>query len=57
MKGDQKAIVIHPGWVKTDMGTQAAPLELPEGVKSALFCIEKVPFDGGNEWNGKFVNS
>ena len=37
------------------MGTQAAPKEIPEGVISAIFCIENVPFDGGNEWNGKFV--
>jgi NAD(P)-dependent dehydrogenase (short-subunit alcohol dehydrogenase family) len=24
----------HPGWVKTDMGTDAAPMELPEGGKT-----------------------
>jgi len=26
----------HPGWVKTDMGTDAAPLELPEGGKTGV---------------------
>lgn len=26
----------HPGWVKTDMGTQAAPMEIPEGAKTGV---------------------
>jgi NAD(P)-dependent dehydrogenase (short-subunit alcohol dehydrogenase family) len=26
----------HPGWVKTDMGTDAAPMELPEGGKTGV---------------------
>jgi NAD(P)-dependent dehydrogenase (short-subunit alcohol dehydrogenase family) len=26
----------HPGWVKTDMGTDAAPMELPEGAKTGV---------------------
>jgi NAD(P)-dependent dehydrogenase (short-subunit alcohol dehydrogenase family) len=26
----------HPGWVKTDMGTAAAPLEIPEGAKTGV---------------------
>jgi NAD(P)-dependent dehydrogenase (short-subunit alcohol dehydrogenase family) len=26
----------HPGWVKTDMGTDAAPLEIPEGAKTGV---------------------
>ena len=26
----------HPGWVKTDMGTDAAPLEIPEGGKTGV---------------------
>jgi len=25
----------HPGWVKTDMGTDAAPMEIPEGGRRA----------------------
>jgi NAD(P)-dependent dehydrogenase (short-subunit alcohol dehydrogenase family) len=25
-----------PGWVKTDMGTDAAPLEIPEGGKTGV---------------------
>lgn len=27
---------VHPGWVKTDMGTDAAPMELPEGAKTTV---------------------
>jgi NAD(P)-dependent dehydrogenase (short-subunit alcohol dehydrogenase family) len=26
----------HPGWVKTDMGTSAAPMEIPEGAKTEV---------------------
>jgi NAD(P)-dependent dehydrogenase (short-subunit alcohol dehydrogenase family) len=26
----------HPGWVKTDMGTDAAPLEIPEGARTGV---------------------
>ncbi len=26
----------HPGWVKTEMGTAAAPMELPEGAKTTV---------------------
>jgi NAD(P)-dependent dehydrogenase (short-subunit alcohol dehydrogenase family) len=26
----------HPGWVKTDLGTQAAPMEIPEGAKTGV---------------------
>ena len=27
---------VHPGWVKTDMGTEAAPMEIPEGAKTSV---------------------
>jgi NAD(P)-dependent dehydrogenase (short-subunit alcohol dehydrogenase family) len=27
---------IHPGWVKTEMGTDAAPMEIPEGAKTSV---------------------
>jgi len=26
----------HPGWVKTDMGTDAAPMQIPEGGKTGV---------------------
>jgi len=27
---------VHPGWVKTDMGTDAAPMQIPEGAKTSV---------------------
>jgi NAD(P)-dependent dehydrogenase (short-subunit alcohol dehydrogenase family) len=37
----------HPGWVKTDMGTDNAPLEIPEGAKTAVE-LALLPDDGPN---------
>ena len=31
-----KVNAAHPGWVKTDMGTDAAPMEIPEGAKTGV---------------------
>jgi NAD(P)-dependent dehydrogenase (short-subunit alcohol dehydrogenase family) len=35
----------HPGWVKTDMGTDAAPMEIPEGAKTSVE-LATLPADG-----------
>jgi NAD(P)-dependent dehydrogenase (short-subunit alcohol dehydrogenase family) len=35
----------HPGWVKTDMGTDAAPMELPEGGQTGV-TLATLPEDG-----------
>lgn len=35
----------HPGWVKTDMGTEAAPMEIPEGGKTGV-QLALLPDDG-----------
>ncbi|MDB5354840.1 MAG: short-chain dehydrogenase/reductase [Phycisphaerales bacterium] len=35
----------HPGWVKTDMGSQAAPMEIPDGAKTAV-ALATLPADG-----------
>ena len=35
----------HPGWVKTDMGTERAPLEVDEGAKTAV-ALALLPDDG-----------
>ncbi|HVW76532.1 MAG TPA: SDR family oxidoreductase [Alloacidobacterium sp.] len=35
----------HPGWVKTDMGTDAAPMEIPEGAKTSVE-LALLPDDG-----------
>jgi NAD(P)-dependent dehydrogenase (short-subunit alcohol dehydrogenase family) len=39
----------HPGWVKTDMGTDAAPMELPDGAKTgvALALLDESGPTGG----------
>src|SRR6202012_3727234 len=35
----------HPGWVKTDMGTDAAPMEIPEGAKTSVW-LATLPEEG-----------
>ena len=35
----------HPGWVKTDMGTDAAPMEIIDGAKTAV-ALALLPDDG-----------
>ena len=35
----------HPGWVKTDMGTDAAPMELVDGAKTGVW-LATLPEDG-----------
>ena len=40
----------HPGWVKTDLGTQAAPMEVNEGAKTVvdLVAIDREQFPHGH---------
>ena len=40
-----KVNAAHPGWVKTDMGTDAAPMEIPEGAKTSV-ALATLPADG-----------
>ncbi len=35
----------HPGWVKTEMGTDAAPMEIPEGAETGV-TLALLPEDG-----------
>jgi len=42
----------HPGWVKTDMGTSAAPMEIPDGAKTSVALALLGP-DGPT---GKFIH-
>jgi NAD(P)-dependent dehydrogenase (short-subunit alcohol dehydrogenase family) len=42
----------HPGWVKTDMGTDAAPMEIPEGGKTGV----ELALLGANGPNGGYFH-
>jgi NAD(P)-dependent dehydrogenase (short-subunit alcohol dehydrogenase family) len=42
----------HPGWVKTEMGTDAAPMEIPEGAKTSVALALLGP-DGPS---GRFIH-
>jgi NAD(P)-dependent dehydrogenase (short-subunit alcohol dehydrogenase family) len=47
-----QAIVIHPGWVATDMGGSAAPLSTPDSVKGMLAVVDGL----GPEQSGHFFD-
>lgn len=42
----------HPGWVKTEMGTDAAPMEIPEGAKTSV-ALATLAADGPS---GRFIH-
>jgi NAD(P)-dependent dehydrogenase (short-subunit alcohol dehydrogenase family) len=43
----------HPGWVKTDLGTQAAPMEVDEGASTVveLVTVAREKFPNGQLWH------
>jgi NAD(P)-dependent dehydrogenase (short-subunit alcohol dehydrogenase family) len=42
----------HPGWVKTEMGTSAAPMEIPDGAKTSV-ALALLGADGPS---GRFIH-
>jgi len=42
----------HPGWVKTEMGSEAAPMEIPEGAKTSV-ALATLGADGPS---GRFIH-
>lgn len=47
-----KVNAAHPGWVKTEMGTDAAPMEIPDGAKTSV-ALALLGTDGPN---GRFIH-
>ncbi|RFU80193.1 short-chain dehydrogenase reductase sdr [Trichoderma arundinaceum] len=45
-------LTISPGWLKTDMGSEEADLEVETGVKAVLNLMNKAD----TSYNGKFYN-
>ena len=47
-------VAVYPGFIKTDMGTLQAPLEIPEGIKPIYDLIQLSDIDF-KKYNGKFL--
>ncbi|OZJ05921.1 hypothetical protein BZG36_01223 [Bifiguratus adelaidae] len=51
-KEDIKVLILHPGWVQTDMGSMAATLTPQESITAVLKVIDSVP----NGETARYVN-
>ena len=47
-----KVNTAHPGWVKTELGTEYAPMEIPEGAKTSV----DLALIGPDGPNGRFIH-
>lgn len=50
------AVVVHPGWVRTDMGGSSAPLSVEESVREMRLLVEQLGPDhhgGFYNWDGR----
>ena len=41
------SVLLHPGWVQTDMGGTSAPLQAPESIRGMLAVIDKLTVADG----------
>ncbi|KAL4440979.1 hypothetical protein ABPG74_009392 [Tetrahymena malaccensis] len=55
LKKNQSMYAVHPGWVKTDMGSQRAPRTVEQGNDTSLYLISQVPFGQDEQFNLKLI--
>jgi len=47
---DVTFLSLHPGWVKTEMGTDAAPIEIPDSIKAIRTVLQKKTVQNTGEY-------
>jgi len=54
-KPTQQIYMCHPGWCRTDMGGQGAPLSSAEGANTPIYLVE-LPFEVDAKLDSKYFN-